>query len=58
MHAKRYRLVGYLAWRGSGWYLRRLYRHRLPSRRAAAVAGGGALALTGAALALARRAHS
>jgi hypothetical protein len=57
MNAKRYKLLGYLAWRGGAWYLRRVYLRRLPSRRRVAAAGGGALALTGALAALVARAR-
>jgi hypothetical protein len=47
----RYSLLGYVVWQGAKWYLRR----RLPSRRAFALGGVGALsALTGAAV-LAKR---
>jgi hypothetical protein len=47
----RYTLVGYVVWQGAKWYLRR----RLPSRRALALGGVGALSgLTGAAV-LAKR---
>jgi hypothetical protein len=35
----RYALLGYLVWQGAKWYLRR----RLPSRRALALGGVGAL---------------
>ncbi len=53
MNAKRYSALGLLVWRGGKWYLRRTYLRRLPSRRIVALAGGGALALTGGALAAA-----
>jgi hypothetical protein len=35
MSANRYRLLGYVVWQGSKWYLRR----RLPSRRKLAARG-------------------
>ncbi len=53
MNAKRYGTIGLLAWKGGKWYLRRTYARRLPSRRTLALAGGGALAVTGGALAAA-----
>jgi hypothetical protein len=47
-----YKLVGYLAWQGAKWYLRR----RLPSGRAILLAGLGAGVAATAAVALAKRA--
>ncbi len=56
MNTKRYTTIGFLAWKGAKWYLRRTYLRRLPSRRTLVLAGGGgALALTGALAAHARR---
>jgi len=46
-----YKLLGYLAWQGGKWYLRR----RLPSPRTVALAGIAALSLGGAAAAAARK---
>jgi hypothetical protein len=57
MNAQRYRVLGYLVWRGGRWYLRRAYLRRLPSRRTVVAAGGGALALTAALAALVTRAR-
>ncbi|HTU79010.1 MAG TPA: hypothetical protein VMF09_09650 [Solirubrobacteraceae bacterium] len=50
-HANRYTLLGYLVWQVGKWHLRR----RLPSQRALALGGLGALAACIAAFALARR---
>jgi hypothetical protein len=47
----RYAILGYLVWQGGKWYLRR----RLPSRRAVALAGVGAVGTLAAAAALAKR---
>ena len=46
-----YKLLGYLAWQGGKWYLRR----RLPAPRTVALAGLAALSLGGAAAAAARK---
>jgi hypothetical protein len=52
-----HRLLGYLVWRGGRWYLRRTYLRWLPGPRMVAAGGGGALILTGALVALGRRAR-
>jgi hypothetical protein len=54
MKAKRYKLLGHLAWSGGRWYLRHAYLRRLPSPRKVAAAGGGVLLLSAAVAALAR----
>jgi hypothetical protein len=51
MNANRYTILGYAVWHGGKWYLRR----RLPSRRALALAGAGALGVGAAVLTAARR---
>jgi hypothetical protein len=51
MNANRYTILGYVVWHGGRWYLRR----RLPSRRAVALAGAGALGLSAAALTMLKR---
>jgi hypothetical protein len=51
MNANGYKVLGYLAWQGGKWYLRR----RLPSSQTSALAGLAALSLTGAAAVAARR---
>jgi hypothetical protein len=51
MSSYRYRVLGYVVWRGAKWYLRR----RLPSRRELALGGlATAAALTAAAVAARR----
>jgi hypothetical protein len=51
MNGNRYRILGYVVWRGAKWYLRR----RLPSRRELALGGlAAAVTLTGAAVAARR----
>ncbi len=47
----RYALLGYVVWQAGKWYLRR----RLPSKRALALTGAGALAALAAATVLAKR---
>ena len=51
MNGNRYRILGYVVWRGAKWYLRR----RRPSRRELALGGlATAAALTAAAVAARR----
>ncbi|HSZ04400.1 MAG TPA: hypothetical protein VK778_04265 [Solirubrobacteraceae bacterium] len=47
----RYGILGYVAWRGAKWYVRR----RLPSKRKLALTGAGALATLTAAAVLGKR---
>ncbi len=56
MNRTGYRLLGYVVWRGAKWYVRGVYLSRLPSARTVALAGAGGLLVSGAAVALARRA--
>jgi hypothetical protein len=51
MNSERYRLLGYVVWRGAKWYLRR----RLPSTRKLVLTGVAAAATLTAAGVLARR---
>lgn len=55
MNSTGYKFLGYAAWHGGRWYLRRRYLSKLPSRR---LAGGvllGALLCIGVLVAIARR---
>jgi hypothetical protein len=51
MNGNGYRVLGYAVWHGGKWYLRR----RLPSARASAAAGIGALSALAAVVLIARR---
>jgi hypothetical protein len=51
MNGNGYKLLGYAVWHGGKWYARR----RLPSARASAATGIGALSALVAAVLLARR---
>ncbi len=58
MNSTGYRLVGFAVWNGARWYVRQKYLRRLPSARKAVGVGLGGLAITGAAVIVARRALS
>ncbi len=51
MNGAGYRILGYAVWHGGKWYARR----RLPSVRASAASGIGALSALAAAVLIARR---
>jgi hypothetical protein len=51
MATNRYTILGYLAWQGGKWYLRK----RLPSARALMLSGAGGLAAVLGAAVLAKR---
>jgi hypothetical protein len=54
MNGNGYKLLGYVAWHGGKWYLRR----RLPSVRASAMVAVGTLSLLAGGVVLARRASA
>jgi hypothetical protein len=56
MNSTGYKLIGFAVWNGARWYVKRNYLSRLPSARKAGAGVVGALAATGIAVLLARRA--
>jgi hypothetical protein len=52
------KLLGYAVWEGGKWYVRHRYLRRLPSRRAIALGGVGAITVGAVAATLARRSSS
>jgi len=48
VNSTRYRILGFIVWRGGKWYVRRTYGRYLPSRRTIAVAAAAGTVLAGA----------